>query len=55
MLSCGLQYQLQQACALLALQACVDMKADMKHGTIAGPQTYSMSTLYLTHMMTAAG
>ena len=26
MLPCGLQYQLQQACALLALQACVDIE-----------------------------
>ena len=55
MLPCGLQYQLQQVCALLALQACVDAEADMKHGAIAGTQTSSMSTLCLTHMMTAAG
>ena len=31
------------------------LKADMTHGAIAGPQTGSMSTLCLTHMMTAAG
>ena len=31
------------------------LKADMKHGASVGPQTSSMSTSCLTHMMTAAG